>query len=138
MPTPEDVLRVARSLATALDRDDFIEAARFVATDCVYETGTETRIGSASILASYADSSTWGRERFDELRYQSEVGEPIGDTVAVTYMDDIVIGDRRHTYSCRQHLTVNADGRIGKIVHEELAGERGALDRFLAECGLVR
>jgi hypothetical protein len=136
--TAEDVHRVAQSLATALDRDDFIEAARFLATDCIYETGTETKIGSAAILASYAGSSTWGRQRFDELRYQSEVGVPSGDTVAVTYVDDIAVGGRRHTYRCRQHLTVNAEGRIGRIVHEELAGEREALDRFFAECGVVR
>ena len=134
---PQHVRRVVSDLAAALDRDDFIEAARFLATDCIYEIGDETRIGSAAILASYAGSSTWGREHFD-LRYESEVGEPEGDTVAVTYVDHLTLAEHHHTYRCRQHLTVGPEGRVTRIVHEELPGEREKLDQFFQECGVEK
>jgi hypothetical protein len=135
---PDAIVRVVTAFAKALDHEDFIGAARWLASDATYEIGGRTLVGSVAILASYADASTWAARVFDEVRYESEIGEAEVDRVAVTYTDHLAKGERRHTHRCRQHLTVNDEGRVSRIVHEEIAGEREKLDAFFAACGVER
>lgn len=135
---PDAIVRVATAFAQALDRDDYVGAARFLASDAVYEVGGQTIVGSVAILASYADASTWAAQVFDEVRFESEVGAAEGDSVTVTYTDHLAKGGRRLAHRSRQRLTVNDEGRIARIVHEDMAGEREALDEFFAACGVVR
>lgn len=136
---PETVTRVATSLARALDHNDFITAADWMATDCVYEVRDEVIVGSVPILASYADTATWAERAFDEIRYESEIGEPKGDTVAVLYTDYLMkVPGKWHKHRCRQHLTVGAEGRVVRIVHEDLPGETESLEAYFAECGIER
>ncbi len=135
---PDAVQRVAAAFAQALDHDDYVGAARWLASDAVYEIGERTLVGSVAILASYADASTWAAHAFDEVRYESEIGEADGDSVTVTYTDHLAKGGRRHTHRCRQRLTLNDEGRVSRIVHEEIAGEREALDAFFRATGVER
>jgi len=138
-PTADLVTSTATALARALDRNDFVTAARWIATDCIYEVREETLVGSVPILASYADTATWVERAFDEVRYESEVGEPEGDTVAVTYTDYIMkVPGQWHRHRCKQHLTVGAEGRVVRIVHEDLPGERESLEAYFRECGIER
>ncbi len=138
-PTPEEVTRVATALARALDRNDFIGAAEWIATDCVYEVRDEIIVGSAQILASYADTATWAERQFDEIRYESEVGEPAGDTAPVLYTDYLMkVPGKWHRHRCRQHLTVGGEGRVVRIFHEDLPGEKESLEAYFRECGIER
>ena len=138
-PAPELVLHVANSLARALDRNDFMTAAGWIAPDCLYEVRGETVVGATAILASYADSANWAMRKFDEVRYESEVGAPDQATVAVLYTDYLQkAGGRWHRHRCRQHLTVGDAGRVVRIVHEDLAGEPESLEAYFKECGIVR
>ena len=135
----ELVARAATALARALDRNDFAGAAECIAADCVYEVRGEAIEGAAAILASYADSARFATRHFDEVRYESEAGEPDGATVAVLYTDYLMkAGGRWHRHRCRQHLTVGAEGRVVKIVHEDLPGEVEALEAYFKECGIER
>ncbi len=129
---------MVRGLARALDQDDFEAAAAYISTECEYRTGDEVLIGRDAIIGSYAASSTWGRGHLTTLTYASEVEAPRGGEVPVLFIDDLSHGGRSHRYRCRQRFTVGSDGLITRIVHEELPGERQALDEFFRECGLQR
>lgn len=131
--------QVVEALARALDADDFAAARAFLAADCIYEAGGETHRGPEAILASYAAASAWASRAFDEVRYESEVGPIVDATSSVTFTDYLLkAGHRWHRHRCRQEFTVGADRRIARIVHRELPGERGALDRYFQECGIER
>ena len=127
---------MVRGLARALDADDFESVARFIAPECEYQARGEVLIGRETIVASYAASSAWGREHLATLTYASEIETPEGSEVPVRFTDDMRHGDRKHRFSCRQRFTVGPDGLIVRIVHEELPGEREALDAFFHDCGL--
>lgn len=134
-----EVRQVVERLARALDADDLATARAFLADDCVYETGNETRRGPDEILASYAAASAWAHRVFDEVRYESTVGPVAGATATVTYTDYLFkAGGRWHRHRCRQELTVGGGGRIARIVQREIPGEREALAAYLRECGIER
>ena len=138
-PSASEVSAIVAGLVCALDADDFPAARAFLAGDCVYETGSETRQGPDAILASCAAASAWARRAFDDVRYASEVGPASGATAAVTFTDYLLkAGGRWHRHRCRQEFTVGAGGRIVRIVHRELPGEREALEAYFRECGIVR
>jgi hypothetical protein len=124
-----------RALARALDADDFQTAARWIAIDCEYDARGEMLRGREAIIASYAASSAWGRERLT-VTYASEVEAPAGREVPVRFTDDLGHGERTHRYRCRQRFTVGSDGLVERIVHEEIPGEREALEAFFRECGI--
>src|SRR5580765_845858 len=136
-PPAKNVAQVASTLAAALDRNDFATAASLISPECRYEVRGETLIGADSIVASYAESNQWATTHLDEVRYESEVGEPAGDTVAVGYTDYLMkAGGGWHRHRCRQHLTVDDEGVIVRIVHEDLPGEVEALDDYFERCGI--
>lgn len=137
--TASEMERIVGGLAAALDADDFTAARRWLAEDCVYEGASETLRGAQAILGSYAEASAWAHRAFDEVRYESQVGAPEGDTVPVTFTDYLLkAGGRWHRYRCRQEFTVGRDGRIARIVHRDLPGEREGLAAYFKECGVER
>jgi SnoaL-like protein len=133
---------VVTRLAQALDADDYTSARACLDDDCVYVGRDETWTGSEAIISSYADASAWAHRTFDEVRYASEVGEvtgATGATVPVTFTDYLLkAGGRWHRYRCRQEFTVGAAGRIVRITHHDLPGERDGLDVYFKECGVER
>jgi ketosteroid isomerase-like protein len=138
-PTGSGALAVVRRLAAALDADDFTTARGLLAPDCVYVGREETWNSAEAIVASYADASAWAHRTFDEVRYESETGPAEDDAVTVTFTDYLLkAGGRWHRYRCRQTFTVGAAGRIVRIVHHDLPGEREALEAYFRENGIER
>ncbi len=127
----------ARRFAVALDRCDFAEAARYVAADCRYEIGGEVLTGPDAIIASYRESAEWGRRVLDGVVYESDVRAE-ADHFTVLYTDRITQAGETCEYRSRQHLWLDATGRVMKIVHEELPGEREKLNEFFARHGVRR
>jgi hypothetical protein len=127
---------VVRGLARALDADDFEAAARLLSPSCEYDARGERIVGREAIIASYAASSAWGRGNLSSLTYASDVEPPRDGEVPVLFTDDLSHGERTHRFRCRQRFTVGPDRLVSRIVHEELPGEREALDAFFRECGL--
>lgn len=139
VPSSTEVRQVVERLAQALDADDFPAARALLADDCVYETGSETHHGLDEILASYAAASAWAHRVFDEVRYESAVEPVAGATATVSFTDYLLkAGGRWHRHRCRQEFTLGADGRIARIVHREIPGEREALEAYLLESGIER
>lgn len=138
-PTTSEAEAIVRRLAEALDADDFAAARTLLEDDCVYVGATGTFEGPEAIIGSYAEASAWARRTLDDVRYESETGPADGATVPVTYTDYLLkAGGRWHRYRCRQDVTVGVGGRIARIVHRELPGEREALDAYFRESGIER
>jgi hypothetical protein len=131
-------LEVVSRLARLLDTDDFEAAAALIAPGCEYRARSETLVGRDAIVASYAASSRWAREHQIAVSYSSEIEPATGDEVPVLFIDDLVHLDRRHRYRCRQRFRVGDGGLVDRIVHEEIMGERAALEEFLRMGGIER
>lgn len=129
----ENVVR----FAAALDREDYDEAARYLAEWCEYDTGGEVIVGREAILASYRSSSDWGRANLDSVRYESAVRDEQG-AVVITYTDIIEHAGIGHTYRCEQAVVLDADGLIAHIAHRELPGEAEALAAYWERIGVKR
>ncbi len=69
--TGPDPLSLARRFASALDRCDFEEAARYLTAACRYETEHDLLIRPEAIIASYRESDEWGRQALDQVAYES-------------------------------------------------------------------
>jgi hypothetical protein len=132
-----DPLLIARHFASALDRCDFAEAVKYLAGDCQYQIAQETLVGPDAIICSYRLSAEWGSRTLDRIAYESQVTDEI-DSLSVLFIDRITHGGQTHEYRCRQHLWLNHAGKIARILHEELPGEREKLDEFFARCGVRR
>jgi len=139
VPATREILAIVSRLAHALDADDFTAARACLAEECVYVAPDGTKRGPDAIVASYAAASAWAQRTFDEVRYASEVGEPMGPTVPVVFTDYVLrAGGRWHRHRCRQEFTVGANGAVVRITHHDLPGERERLDAYLRECGIAR
>lgn len=134
MPSP-DPLTIARLFAAALDRCDFAEASHYLSPDCRYQIGGGELIGPEAIIGSYRDSAEWGSRTLEQVIYESEVEEG-QDGLSVLYTDRIIHHGQKHESYSRQHLTMDENGRIVRIIHEELPGEREALEQFFKHCGV--
>ena len=138
-PTASEARAIVTRLALALDADDYTGARVCLDDDCVYAGRDDTTQGSEAIIASYADASAWAHRTFDEVRYASEVGAAAGATVPVTFTDYLLkAGGRWHRYRCRQEFTIGSGGRVVRITHHDLPGERDGLDAYFRECGIER
>ncbi len=132
------LLSIARRFASALDRCDFDEAADYLAADCRYDTGHGELLGSDAIIASYRQSDEWGRGVLDQVVYESEVTANADVSCTALYIDRITHHGDTLEYRSRQHLWLNDAGQLIRILHEELPGERDALDAFFARHGIRR
>jgi hypothetical protein len=135
--TAQRVLELASSLAQALDSEDYAAARAQIAEACVYESSRGQVTGVDWIVASYAAAGAWAKRTFSEVRYESRV-EPVAErAVAVEFTDYLLAGGHGwHRYRCRQEFTFGAGDQVVRIVHQELPGQREALNAYLARCGI--
>lgn len=136
-PGPQRAAALAADLAQALDAEDYGAVGLRIAEDCVHETATASVQGAESIVASYAAAGAWAKRTFEDVRYENRV-EVLDDRSAAVEFTDYLLsaGHGWHRYRCRQEFTFGDDGRVIRIVHRELPGEREALNAYLARCGI--
>ena len=129
---------VIERFAAALDRDDFDAAAALLRDDCRYESPIGPIIGAQPIIDSYRSASEWARTHLDEIIYESRCRLESADRGIVLFVDHLRHNGRTHSYRCQQIVTVDAAGQITRIEHDELPGEREAVDVFLRGVGVDR
>ena len=133
-----DPTHTASDFAAALDADDFLRAQKHLARYCLYHFRGTVYEGPDAIIDTYRAASEWGRESFDAIDYESSV-EPLDDgRIAVTFIDRLSHAGEQHTHTCRQILHFNPHGSIVRIEHEDLPGERDAVDAFMTRHGISR
>jgi hypothetical protein len=126
---------VARTLAAALDEDDFATAGRVIHEACTYDINDETITGRDAIIDRYRRASREGRAKLDGLEFDSRVDAHDDQRATITYIDDLTQAGRTHRYTCRQIVTIE-HGLVTHIRHVELPDEREALNTFYAQVGL--
>ena len=130
-------LTIAKRFAAALDRCDFDKAALYLSPDCRYRTRSEELVGPEAIMASYRDSAEWATGTLEQVVYENDVRKS-GDDLIILFTDRIAHRGQAHEYRSRQHLTIDEKGKITRILHEELPGEREKLHAFLARLRVRR
>lgn len=135
-PDPQRVAAIAEAFARALDAEDYGTARSLVADECVYARGDQDFVGPSAIVDSYAEVGSWVRRTFEEFRYESRI-EPLGEGRAELWFTDYLYRPpaRWHRHRSRQIVTVSAAGRIVRIAHHEMPGEREAVMTFLEATG---
>ncbi len=128
------ILDRARAFAKALDEDDFERVRPLLADACEYEARGAKHRGADAILRSYAEASRFARSSVEEVRYESKV-EAADARATVHFTDILRQGIEVHRHHAEQHLTFDAEGKIVRIVHEDLPGERERVAAFLDQHG---
>jgi hypothetical protein len=134
----QEQLAVARRFAAALDREDYDQARGQLAAGCAYRRGDAELLGPDAVIAAYRESAEWASAHLDAVVYRSRVELGQDGRFVVRFEDDLTHGGRRHVHACRQFLTLDRDGRIAHIEHEDLPGGREALAVFFREAGIHR
>jgi hypothetical protein len=127
--------RIASLFAAALDAEDYDAARELLEDNCVYRLDESAYNGPDAILDSYRANGDAARGRFDEVHYFSSVEAIDLFTAAITFTDHLRLGKRWHDFHCRQHIRINAAGRIEAITHEDLPHERQRLAAFESSGG---
>ena len=128
--TDDDRYRLIAAFAAALDADDFERAGILLSGGCAHVLREETRHGPEAILRFYQESSRQARERFDAIAYTSSVHAVEADAVVLACADHLVLGEQQHTFRSQQRLWLDDLGRIWRIEHRDLPGQRAGMRRF--------
>ncbi|MGZ3688754.1 MAG: nuclear transport factor 2 family protein, partial [Bdellovibrionota bacterium] len=93
---------VAEGFASALDRDDFEAAARFLTPDCLYEIGGHTMQGREPIIASYRENAEWVKANLDAIQYESVIEHTDAESATVLFTDHVQKAGQKFHFSSRQ------------------------------------
>jgi hypothetical protein len=127
---------VAARFARALDVEDYRSLASLLSADCQYFAPKGRIVGLEAIVASYREASNWAKENIHSVRYESDVRvHPKGNAV-VTFLDHLEHEGLKHIYACEQAVIVAVEGKIHRIVHHDIPGQREATDAFLKRVGV--
>ena len=133
------VQATAERFAKALDADDFTCAEEFLAPDCEYHIDGRLLVGTGQIINSYRNNSEWGQSVLDAVEFGSRVESVADNEVVISFTDRIKKGDLSHVFQCRQLLTIDERRElITRIQHQDVGGEREALQAFFDRCGITR
>lgn len=130
--------RIVEAFGIALDHDDFEYIQTIMAPACIYDNGDEVLTGPVEIAADYKKNMERGKAMLDRLEWgESYVEHHAGDDYFVYFEDRLQHGGESHTYKCRQKIRVNDDMKLIRIEHQELPGEREAVEAFKRRVGVL-
>lgn len=135
MRPPADDLAVAAAFAGALDREDYKTARSLLDDDCMYLIRGERLVGPDQIIASYKGNGDAASAEFDSIAYSSTVRTGDERWVVIEFTDEIRHAGRTLVHRCEQRVRVGEPGRIVRVEHIDLPGERERLEGFRRECG---
>ena len=126
---------VAERFAKALDAEDYVAAEALLSDDCEYTCRGRVYRGPAETIAAYREAGREAKGAFDGARYESAVEEVAEGVAVIEFSDHLCRGGRWFTFRCRQRIEVDGQGRIGRIEHVDLPGQREALAEFVRVTG---
>lgn len=133
-----DAATVARRFAAALDAADWGTVVSLMAPACTYACRGSTTVGAGEIVASYRAVDEWVKTTFEDVRYDSEVQAEGKSLARLSFRDRMRHGAHRLDFRCQQRIELDSEGRIARIEHIDLPGEREKADRFNEACGVQR
>ena len=130
-------MQTVEKFAKLLDRNNFIEAQKLIASDCTYQFRGQTIVGPEAIIDCYRGSFESVDGQLDEIILESDL-EPLPDQRwQINYTDHIRKGSNEHTHRCQQVITEKG-GWVIAIEHVDLPGEAEALEEYFRQVGVVR
>jgi hypothetical protein len=132
------VSTVAPRFAAALDAEDYETVATLLSPDCEYVARRGALVSPDAIVASYREAGKWAKANIASVTYESSVRAVNESSAVIVFVDHLEDSGLRHSYRCEQSIEIRADGRIARIVHIEMPGEREAADAFLRRIGVSR
>ena len=133
----DNLLRIARAFARALDEEDYVAASKLLDPNCVYHIQGSEFTGPEAILAEYEKNGTYAAETFDSVAYESDV-RPTGDREAViTFTDHLRHRGHELVHTCEQLVELSEADLVQRIEHRDLPGQAEALSEFFRETGLA-
>ncbi len=129
---------IVTTFARALDDGDYDAALRCLDPRCRYTIAGEELTGPAAIVASYRSNGDWVAETLDAVSWESEIATTGENRATITFIDHLEHAGRTLTHRCRQHVTLGPSGLIDSIAHEDLPGEKEAVNLFFIETGIDR
>jgi hypothetical protein len=142
MVNQTDVRTLAEHFATALDRSDFDIVAAMLAPNCRYDLTRAsfslegTLVGPHAIIDSYRAHDAHARRLFDKVDYLSAIEAVEGRTAVLRFTDVLEKNGERHTYHCRQRISLDEKGQIQSIGQEDIPSEIAAVRIFMTRVGL--
>ena len=127
---------VATRFAVALDTEDYDALAELLSSDCEYVARSGAFVGPDAIVASYREAGMWAKANIASVTYESTVRIVNEASAVVTFVDHLEDSGLRHSYRCEQSIEIRADGKVSRIVHIEIPGEREAVDAYLRQFGI--
>ena len=129
-------LDTARRFARALDAEDYDRVAACLSPTCGYSIRDRIVRGGPAIIAIYKEAGTWAASILESVRYENDVrSAPTG--AVITFLDHLAHRGNTLTHRCEQHLEFDEAGRICRILHVDLPGERDALAAFFKSLGIT-
>ena len=133
------LLQMVKSLAQALDADDYEAARAVLAPDVSYEIGDEKLVGPDAVLASYRSASEMAQRLFPSVEYRHQVIGTVERTkYRVRYFDVLTAGEETHEHVAEQMVTVDPQLGVVRIVDTPVPGEREKLDEFMERHHITR
>lgn len=128
-------LEVVEQFARALDAERYELAESLLSPACQYVCRGVRYVGPGSIIASYRQSGDRAESEFDGVGYESRcelVGEGL---VLIRFVDRLTKHGRSFTFECQQLVQVDRRGQIVRIEHQDIPGQREALEEFKRNVG---
>jgi len=128
---------VAERFASALDADDFLEAAHLLEEDCLYSThGREIR-GREHVMASFVEASDWAHAHLDKITYEHTLVHSQA-AATIRFVDIFEHRGQKVRHECLMHVDTGPNDRIRRLTLEDLPGERERVGAFLEAFGIKR
>jgi len=123
-------VETAKRFAESLDAGDYPAAQAMIGDDCKYTCRGCVYHGPSAIIDAYRGTGDSAEREFDEVRYESTVTSAGDKSALIHFTDHLSHNDEQFTFECQQVIEVDDDGRIARIEHIDLPGQRESLSEF--------
>jgi hypothetical protein len=130
-------VEIVHRLARSLDADDYAAAKLLFEPYAVYETRDIVVRGVDAILASFRETSEWGRKNLDALEFSHEINDATAP-FAIGFTD--VLRHRGEEIMLKQtmHVRLSPRGLVQHLRLESPPDEQAIVGEFFKRHGLVR
>jgi hypothetical protein len=130
-------VHIAEQFAESLDAEDYQAAEAMLSEECEYTCRDRVYRGPSTIIESYRCTGDSANRDFDNVEYESNVRGLTDNVAVIHFIDHLYHKKEQFTFKCQQVIEVDDDGRITRIEHVDLPGQREALSEFMQQIGIL-
>lgn len=123
-------VETAKRFAKSLDAEDYPAARAMIGDNCEYMCRGCVYHRPSAIIDAYRGTGDSAEREFDEVRYESTVTAAGDKSALIHFTDHLSHNNKQFSFECQQVIEVDDDGRITRIEHIDLPGQREGLSEF--------